>query len=478
MASHALRLTLSLVCCIVFGAASLANAQGAPLSVGPLTVNVPSGWLGQANAVPVRIFSPDSTPLQNFSVEFFPPEQTPQDLAGHHAMIWGRMGSAFHITAAPRSGVLGQFVWTRAEVSHAFGQKETFILYSTKRGDTYVGVAVHGSRADLVSRNLPAVESMLNNAVLSGGQPPASTPSYGGDNASTSAPAIGSPASLRDYVYTAPAGWSTNQYPDGIVLTSPVFNTGERCLLSLWPMRESASGGNLQRDANPIFQDIFRTYELSSHTAYSEVPSSFTRGVSGQGWDYLIVKRGIRKPGGQYETLLGFVFLARLESRIAVISGISKEPLVSSCMGELVNNIWPQFFYSLSFRNWTPKPDASAMRSRLAGKWTAATATAADQFTFAGNGRYASAAAAQQYAVLSSSELLETTQAYFGNGSYTIQGNAITLTQDDRKNQPEHGFFRVEEESKDEGRNWTPSLYLLRTSTVDGKEYELRYFKK
>ncbi|HEU5412246.1 MAG TPA: hypothetical protein VFW31_00750 [Candidatus Angelobacter sp.] len=477
MASHPLRLTLSFICCIVFGS-SLANAQGAPLSVGPLTVSVPQGWLGQANAVPVRIFSPDSTPLQNFSVEFFPPEQTPQDLAGHHAMIWGRMGSAFHITAAPRSGVLGQFVWTRAEVAHAFGQKETFILYSTKSGETYVGVAVHGSRADLVSRNLPAVENMLRNAALGDSQPPASTPSYAGGSLSTNAPAIGSPASLRDYVYTAPPGWTTNQYPDGIVLTSPVFNTGERCLLSLWPMRGSSSGGNLQRDANLIFQDIFRTYELSSHTAYSEVPSSFTRGASGQGWDYLIVKRGIRKPGGQYETLLGFVFLARLENRLAVISGISKEPLVSSCMGELVNNVWPQFFYSLSFRNWTPKPDASAMRGRLAGKWTAATATAADQFTFAGNGRYASAAAAQQYAVLSSSELLETTQAYFGNGSYTIQGNAITLTQDDRKGQPEHGFFRVEEESKDEGRNWTPSLYLLRTSTVDGKEYELRYFKK
>jgi hypothetical protein len=36
----------------------------------------------------------------------------------------------------------------------------------------------------------------------------------------------------------------------------------------------------------------------------------------------------------------------------------------------------------------------------------------------------------------------------------------------------------VEEESKDKGSTWTPSLYLLRTSTVDGNEYELRYFKK
>jgi hypothetical protein len=35
----------------------------------------------------------------------------------------------------------------------------------------------------------------------------------------------------------------------------------------------------------------------------------------------------------------------------------------------------------------------------------------------------------------------------------------------------------VEEESKDNGRTWAPILYLLRTSTVDGKEYEVRYKK-
>jgi hypothetical protein len=118
------------------------------------------------------------------------------------------------------------------------------------------------------------------------------------------------------------------------------------------------------------------------------------------------------------------------------------------------------------------------MRRKLSGAWTAATATAADQMVFAGNGRYAGAAAAQQYYRISSSELLTTTQAYFGNGAYTLRGNAITLTQDDRKNQPESGFVRVEEESQDEGRSWVESLYLLRTSAVNGEQYELRYHKK
>jgi hypothetical protein len=112
------------------------------------------------------------------------------------------------------------------------------------------------------------------------------------------------------------------------------------------------------------------------------------------------------------------------------------------------------------------------MRRRLAGEWIAATATAGDKITFAGNGRFANAAAAQQYH-LGANELITTTQAYFGNGSYTLQGNAITLAEDSKK--ITRGFFRIEQESKDDGRTWADVFYLMRTSSVDGQEYELRY---
>ena len=36
-------------------------------------------------------------------------------------------------------------------------------------------------------------------------------------------------------------------------------------------------------------------------------------------------------------------------------------------------------------------------------------------------------------------------------------------------------FYRIEQESKDEGRTWADAFYLMRTSTVDGQEYELRF---
>ena len=284
------------------------------------------------------------------------------------------------------------------------------------------------------------------------------------------------PASLGEYVYTAPPGWKTTQYPDGIVIMSPASATNEICVVTLWPMR--SAGTNLVSDANSIFQDVYKTYELRNQTNRgTPMPSSVVRGTSGQGWDYVIVRRGIA-PRGSPEARLAFAFVARLNDRLAVISGVSKDPLVSTCFGELAYNAWPRFFYSLSFRNWTPTDQTSTMRKKIAGVWTIATASVADQFVFAGNGRYASAAAARQYSRISSSEALETTQAFFGNGAYTLRGNVITLTPDDRNSRTETGFIRVEEESKDEGATWVEALYLLRVSAVDGKDYEVRYLKR
>jgi len=236
------------------------------------------------------------------------------------------------------------------------------------------------------------------------------------------------------------------------------------------------AGANLMADAYGMFREAFKTFELRNMTVRgTPMPSSIVRGTSGQGWDYVIIRRGVAPPGSP-ESRLGFVFVAKLNDRLAAISGVSRDPLVSTCMGELVYNFWPRFFYSLSFKNWTPTDQASAMRQRIAGVWTVATATASDQFTFAANGRYGGAAAAQQYNRINSSEVLRTTQGYFGNGAYTLSGNTITLKPDGQR--PETGFFRMEQESTDDGRSWAEFLYLLRVSAVDGKDYELRYSKR
>ena len=58
-----------------------------------------------------------------------------------------------------------------------------------------------------------------------------------------------------------------------------------------------------------------------------------------------------------------------------------------------------------------------------------------------------------------------------------MKGNTISFMPDSKSKPRDSGFYRLEEESKDGGRTWVQSLYIFRTSTVDGQEYEVRYKK-
>jgi hypothetical protein len=277
-----------------------------------------------------------------------------------------------------------------------------------------------------------------------------------------------------EYIYTVPAGWTPQKYQDGgVVITSPVFGTGEKCTISILPMQTLTS--DLPTAAQGIFSQMFnQNYQLV--TTYTS--PSVMRGISPQGWEYFIIKQGIKPRAGNYSDVFAFVFVAKLGTQLASIVGISKDPLVSNCFGLNLKDVWPKFFYSLQFKNWNSPQQNKEIMKRITGVWMSATATAGDRLVFAPNGRYAGASAAQQYYATSSNELLTVTDAYFGNGSYTIKGNQITLTHDNDKNKPEKGFMRLEQESQDGGRTWKDHLYLLRTSVVDGSEYEVNYDKQ
>lgn len=277
-----------------------------------------------------------------------------------------------------------------------------------------------------------------------------------------------------NYVYVVPTGWTPKQYPDGgVVITSPVYGTGEKCTISVLPMRPTTT--DLQTAANGIFSELF-SKDYVAVTTYTS--PSMIRGISPQGWEYFITKQGIKPRAGNYSDVFAFVFVAKLGNEIAPIVGISKDPLVSNCFGLNLQDVWPKFFYSLEFKNWKTQSQEKDIMKRMAGVWMAVTATAGDRIVFAPNGRYAGASAAQKYYATSSNEIFTVTDAYFGDGSYSIKGNQIMLVHDNDKNKPERGFMRLEQESTDGGRTWKDQLYLMRTSSVDGSEYELGYNKQ
>lgn len=264
--------------------------------------------------------------------------------------------------------------------------------------------------------------------------------------------------SLDDYVYKNPEGWTHTVYPDGIVYGSPLLQNGERCQISVFLMRRAS--GNLLADARRAYADIFQLDPLQ-YNAYPFPTATVSTGTAAAGWSYLVIQKSIRGQVGDYGSLLGTRLLAaQLGERVAIITSTGKDPQVSQCFGQLVRDEWPAFFYSIGFKNWKAAPRDSVVRRQLAGTWTTATASVADRYTFAANGRFASAAAAMTVTRISPTELLQTTNAYFGDGSYRMAANKITLTMDRDRGHPQRAFFRLESDSQD-GVSWKDRLCLL-----------------
>lgn len=266
------------------------------------------------------------------------------------------------------------------------------------------------------------------------------------------------PGSLTDYVYKLPADWQRTDYPDGIVYASPIYNTGERCQLSVFLMRRTA--GDLLVTARQVYAEIFRLDPFQNNQ-YPYPVATVTRGTAAAGWSYLVIQRSIHGQVGDYGSLLGTrILAAQLGDRVAIITTTGKDPEVSNCFGEIVHDEWPSFFYSLKFKTWTAGGASDAVPRQLAGAWVTATASVADRYVFAANGRFASAAAAMTTTRISPNELLTTTNAYFGDGSYRISGNTIVLTRDTDKGHPLRGFWRIESDTQD-GQTWKDRLCLL-----------------
>ena len=113
----------------------------------------------------------------------------------------------------------------------------------------------------------------------------------------------------------------------------------------------------------------------------------------------------------------GVVMVANLGGRVASVSGLSLDPLVSSCFGSSMGNVWPLFFSSLQFRNFTPVV-APGLAQRIVGAWESYGSSigggASLQYGFTPAGRYAESGAMRRY--VGNDQVLTSTT--FGDGAY------------------------------------------------------------
>ena len=445
--------------------ASAASPQAATFDIATFTP--PAGWQRVDQNALVQLQSQHTVNGRTTYCQIFLFASHPgtADAAQNFAAEWARLvAQQFGVAGLPRTeSKQSPDGWTAVTGGANVVQRGipvTAILFTVTGHDRVMSVVINEAgpeyAADVqrffgtLAFRAPAADQVATPPQPQAAQPAPATQALGSGGVSVAG----------NYSYAIPQGWTGTSYPDGgIVYGSQMFNNGERCQISVFPLRPTS--GNLVNDARAIYASIFQTDPFQNND-YPYPAASFIRGISAEGWNYFIIQKSIHGRFGDYGTLLGTRLMAvQLGNQVATITGTGKDPQVSMCFGELVHDDWPEFFYTVHFKSWTPQPQDREVPRRLAGAWTTATATVADRYVFAANGRFASAAAAMTTTRISPTELLQTTNAYFGNGAYTINGSAITLTTDSDRGNPRRGSFRVEQVSKDGGATWTDRLCLL-----------------
>lgn len=270
--------------------------------------------------------------------------------------------------------------------------------------------------------------------------------------------AIVTPGSLSDYIFTAPPGWATAKSASEITLSGP----DKQSTLSLLPM--AAGSGNLETDMPSIFWQVFDGFEKDPYNPDHHI---ITKGVSPQGWNYRKEEMGIRKMvNGNSIQVYGFVMLVQLGNEVAIIAGSFANS--GSLLWETTNADWQLFFHSLSFKNYKGT-GVNPLQQSLPGKWFTGSYSGILTYTFAANGHYASGAAFSTTREVSAYQLLEKTTSFVGDGTYTLKGNILTLTNAGTK-KTVVSQLRIYDQFQYGG--WTHHIGML-SKTTGGKPYEV-----
>lgn len=434
---------------LVLVVAVVASSAGAKEAFDIARFVPPAGW--QRNASP-GLLGFQAPPGQGSGQIFlFPSAPSRGSPEANFRAAWARL------VAAPLAGLAPGAVrseatpegWTAvvgaAPYTKMGGSWRAVLLTATGHGRAMSVVVhllgtAHDAEVDAFFRDLDLVADLAAPATAAAAspEPGAATP--------------GGAAEAGGILFTPPRGWSRGQRADAVTYASPPYpNTGERCELTILPLRRST--GDLMREAVSAFQALFKADPM---TGYPANDPQLVRGTSPFGWSYVQIQKTLGPVGEGGPGII--LFMALAGDQLATVFTVSKRPLVSQCFGEAFPSEWPAFFHSLRFKAWPPKVSDAEMRTKLAGKWTTTSAHAIDHLTLATNGRYANSAALGNATRISTTTVLWTMNTFRGNGAWSVKGASLVLKPD--QGAPEGGTFRLEQESND-GRTWSERLCVL-----------------
>ncbi len=226
-------------------------------------------------------------------------------------------------------------------------------------------------------------------------------------------------ASVSDYSFVTPSGWSRSDSASKITLTS---QDGEKTLAFLPPMDSS---GNLERDAERILWQVFKGHGPWSGNGFRPDYGVFERGRTSQGLEYFRAYRYAVKPGDdEYFPKSRFdasILLVQLGNKVAVVVG--RSPFQSDYANDSAGAAIDLILYDLKFKSVNAAYD---LKRELVGSWSAASSTVAVAYTFNANDTFNKGGAISFRTSHDATRDKVTTTSYGMTDSYSLTGNVIT----------------------------------------------------
>ena len=275
-------------------------------------------------------------------------------------------------------------------------------------------------------------------------------------------PVVGNRKTWEGFSYVVPPGMTEQTLTDGVVLTNKA-----NCTISLLPP-EAASGEPGAQALSVLLSFVGPQYtSLYDENGGTSPLTMKRRGQTGDGFPWMMVRGYLADTAGA-QAAWAQVMLVTLGSTVAPVIGVGEK----SCFDDPVAGKkldWTWMLVSLRFPGVTA-PTGPRLADQLLGKWLVNSGTILLGEIYAANGHFATASSLQTYSQVSSTDVLQTTTTFFGDGTFEAREDHLTT-------RPASGAARtrlftiIEEQNSAASTGWLPVLHRIELSS-DGEPYE------
>jgi hypothetical protein len=236
--------------------------------------------------------------------------------------------------------------------------------------------------------------------------------------------------------YLQPKGWVVRQSSSFVVMSGPVPQQYQPCLLVIDPTLTPSGdmAAQLETIVNNSFGPKFGPYHGESG---GDLKADQYRGVAVAGWPYVDLLGQMGSSGLHVRALL-----ARFNGRAVAVmglfsmqwTGVGPLPphageLASDCLGSNYvrdNDVFLMLFHSLRLPGFSGT--SRELAKQLLGSWESASSTAGVRVTFAANGHFDDGAVKASYYRSSSGAIYDVASNFTGDGTYRLDGDRLTMT--------------------------------------------------